>query len=158
MSLDAEVEALKKVPVFANIENSKLKLMAFASERLTFKPGQVLVRQGDQGDAAYIILEGEAEVVLDQPDGSEVAITTLTKNAVLGEIAILCDVPRTATVRARTKTQTLKITKDLFFRLVQDFPQIGLEVMRSLAARLEKTTQDLFAARAAGEARTDPAP
>ncbi len=147
MSLDSEVNALKKVPLFANIETSKLKLMAFASERLMFKPGQVLVRQGDQGDAAYIILEGEAEVVLDQPDGSEVVVATLKKNAVLGEIAILCDVPRTATVRAKSKTHTLKITKDLFFRLVQDFPQIGMEVMRILAARLEKTTQDLFAAR-----------
>lgn len=147
MSLESEVEALKKVPLFANIETSKLKLMAFASERLTFRPGQVLVKQGDQGDAAYIILEGEAEVVLSQDDGSEVVVATLTKNSVLGEIAILCDVPRTATVRAKDKTETLKITKDLFFRLVQDFPQIGLEVMRILAARLEKTTQDLYAAR-----------
>ncbi len=147
MSLDSEVDALRKVPLFANIETSKLKLMAFASERLTFKPGQVLVKQGDQGDAAYIILEGEAEVVLVQPDGSEVVVATLTRHAVLGEIAILCDVPRTATVRAKEKTEALKITKDLFFRLVQDFPQIGLEVMRILAARLEKTTQDLYAAR-----------
>ncbi len=147
MSIDAEVDALKKVPLFANIETSKLKLMAFASERLTYKPGQTLVKQGDQGDAAYIILEGEAEVVIDQEDGSEVVITTLKRHAVLGEIAILCDVPRTATVRAKEKTQTLKITKELFFRLVQDFPQIGMEVMRILAARLEKTTQDLYAAR-----------
>jgi len=147
MSLESEVDALKKVPLFANIETSKLKLMAFASERLTFRPGQVLVKQGDQGDAAYIILEGEAEVVLSQDDGTEVVVATLKKNSVLGEIAILCDVPRTATVRAKDKTETLKITKDLFFRLVQDFPQIGLEVMRILAARLEKTTQDLYAAR-----------
>jgi len=143
MSLDAEVDALKQVPLFANIEKSKLKLMAFASERLTYRPGQNLVKQGDRGDAAYIILEGEAEVLIEQPDGSEAPIATLTKNAVLGEIAILCDVPRTATVRAKEEIQTLKITKDLFFRLVQDFPQIGMEVMRILATRLEKTTHDL---------------
>jgi len=147
MSLDSEVDALKKVPLFANIETSKLKLMAFASERLTFKPGQVLVRQGDQGDAAYIILDGEADVVINQPDGSEVVVATLSRHAVLGEIAILCDVPRTATVRAKEPTQALKITKELFFRLVQDFPQIGIEVMRILAARLERTTQALSAAR-----------
>lgn len=147
MSLDTEVDALKKVPLFANIETSKLKLMAFASERLTYKPGQTLVKQGEQGDAAYIILEGEADVVINQEDGSEVVVAALKRHAVLGEIAILCDVPRTATVRAREQTQALKITKDLFFRLVQDFPQIGLEVMRILAARLEKTTQDLTAAR-----------
>lgn len=147
MSLEKEVDALKKVPLFANIETKKLKLMAFASERLTFKPGQLLVRQGDQGDAAYIILDGEADVVVTQPDGREVVVATLARHAVLGEIAILCDVPRTATVRAKEGVQALKITKDLFFRLVQDFPQIGIEVMRILAARLEKTTQDLSLAR-----------
>ena len=69
MSLDTEVDALKKVPLFANIETSKLKLMAFASERLTYKPGQTLVKQGEQGDAAYIILQGEAEVAIKQDDG-----------------------------------------------------------------------------------------
>jgi len=148
MSLESEVDALRNVPLFANIEPSKLKLMAFASERLAFKPGQVFFNKGDQGDAAYILLTGGAEVVIEQPDGSELVVAKIGKNAIVGEIAILCDVPRTATVRAEQKTETLKITKDLFFRMVRDFPQIGVEVMRTLAQRLDKTTQDLNAARA----------
>ena len=65
----------------------------------------------------------------------------------VGEIAILCDVPRTATVTATGDLSTLKITKELFFRLVRDFPEIGIEVMRVLAHRLDATNAQLRAAR-----------
>ena len=64
MSLNEEVEALRSVPLFAKIEPSKLKLLAFTSERLTFPAGGELFHQGDPGDAAYIILDGQADVVV----------------------------------------------------------------------------------------------
>jgi CRP-like cAMP-binding protein len=148
MSLDQEVDILRRIPLFANIEPAKLKLLAFTSQRLTYKPGQPLVRQGDLGDAAYILVDGVAEVVLER-GGEDMVLTELGKNAIVGEIAILCDVPRTATVRAKTPLTTLRITKEVFFRLVRDFPEIGVEVMRTLAQRLEHTTQQLTAARTA---------
>lgn len=147
MSLDKEVEILRRVPLFANIDPAKLKLIAFTSERLSFRAGQVLVRQGDAGDAAFILLEGTAEVVLDQ-GGQELIVAELKGNDIVGEMAILCDVPRTATIRAKSPVTTLKVTKDVFFRLIHDFPEIGVEVMRMLAHRLEHTTQQLNAARA----------
>lgn len=147
MSLDKEVEILRRVPLFANIDPAKLKLIAFTSERLSFRAGQVLVRQGDAGDAAFILLDGTAEVVLDQ-SGKELIVAELKGNDIVGEMAILCDVPRTATIRAKTAVTTLKVTKDVFFRLIHDFPEIGVEVMRMLAHRLEHTTQQLNAARA----------
>ena len=147
MSLEKEVEILRRVPLFANIDPAKLKLIAFTSERLSFRAGQVLVRQGNAGDAAFILLEGVAEVVLDQ-GGQELIVAELKGNDIVGEMAILCDVPRTATIRAKTPVTTLKVTKDVFFRLIHDFPEIGVEVMRMLAHRLEHTTQQLNAARA----------
>jgi CRP-like cAMP-binding protein len=70
------------------------------------------------------------------------------KNDIVGEIAILCDVPRTATVQATSELTTLRITKDLFFRMVTDFPEMGVEVMRVLAHRLEQTTAQLREAQA----------
>lgn len=149
MSLDQEVDILRRIPLFANIEPAKLKLLAFTSQRLTYKPGQPLVRQGDLGDAAYILVDGVAEVILERNGADELVLTELGKNAIVGEIAILCDVPRTATVRAKTPLTTLRITKEVFFRLVRDFPEIGVEVMRTLAQRLEQTTAQLTAARAA---------
>jgi hypothetical protein len=99
MLLKDEVDLLRKVPLFANMDPAKLKLLAFTSTRASFKPGQELFHQGDEGDAAYLILSGEADVIADTPSG-EVPVATIGQNAVVGEIAILCEVPRTASVRA----------------------------------------------------------
>ena len=142
MSLQEEVELLRKIPLFAKLEPSKLKLLAFTSERLAFQGDQPLFRQGDPGDAAYIIIDGEAAVEVDSPSGA-IRVATLGRNDFVGEIAILCDVPRTATVVAVTDLVTLRISKDLFFRLVTEFPQMAVEIMRELAHRLELTTANL---------------
>ena len=109
--------------------------------------GDELFHQGDYGDAAYIILEGEADVLVDTHKGA-VKVATLGKNEIIGEIAVLCDVPRTATVVAKSELETLRVSKDGFFHLVTQFPQVGIEVMSELAARLHDTTQALTAARA----------
>ena len=71
------------------------------------------------------------------------------KNDFVGEIAILIDVPRTATIRAETDLTTLAITKDLFFRLISEFPDMAVEIMRELAHRLEATTAQLREAKRA---------
>lgn len=147
MSLDQEVEILRQIPIFANIDTAKLKLMALASERLTYKPDQRLFLQGDPGDAAYIIIDGLAKVIA-ETDAGPVQVATLGRNDIIGEIAILCDVPRTATVQADGELVALKVTKDLFFRMVTDFPEMGVEIMRVLAHRLELTTAQLSAERA----------
>ncbi len=153
MSLNEEVDVLRNIPLFANIEPSKLKLLAFTSERLTFPDGQELFHQGDMGDAAYIIIDGEADVTISTPTG-EITVAKVGKNELVGEIAILCDVPRTATIRAVGEVTTLAISKDLFFQLVAEFPQMAVEIMRELAHRLERTTVQLreaMSARGASE-------
>ncbi len=145
-SLKDEVEVLRRVPLFAQLDPAKLKLLAFASERMTFLPGQDLCKQGDVGDAAYVIISGEADILVNQ-DGNEIVVAQVGENAVIGEIAVLCEVPRTATVRATTKLQTLKIDKETFLRLIREFPDMGIEIMRELADRLTKTTSELSVAR-----------
>jgi CRP/FNR family cyclic AMP-dependent transcriptional regulator len=142
MNLNEEVELLKGVPIFAKIEPAKLKLLAFTSERMTFNAGQELFHQGDQGDAMYVILGGVADVLIDTP-GGQIPVAELKKNGFVGEIAILCDVPRTATIKARESLATLRISKDMFYRLVAEFPQMAIEIMRELAHRLEDTNEKL---------------
>lgn len=142
MSLNEEVELLRNIPLFSKLEASKLKLLAFTSERLTYEADQLLCQQGDMGDAAYIIVEGEAAVLVDSP-GGQIQVADLGRNDFVGEIAILCDVPRTASVKATSKVVALRISKDLFFRLVEEFPQMAVEIMRELAHRLEATTVQL---------------
>jgi len=145
MSLNEEVDMLRRIPFFAGIEPSKLKLLAFTSERVAFEPGQVVFRQGDMGDAAYVILEGSAEILVDS-DAGPVMVAVLGSNDFVGEIAILCDVPRTATVKSRCRLVTLRIKKDLFLRLLMEFPQMAVAMLRELAHRLEMTNQKLRAA------------
>jgi CRP-like cAMP-binding protein len=147
MSLIKDVEVLRNIPLFAKVEPAKLKLLAFTSERLEYMPGDELFHQGDYGDAAYIILDGEADILVDTPKGA-VKVATLGKNDIIGEIAILCDVPRTATVVAQSDLETLRVSKDGFFHLVTQFPQVGIEVMSELASRLHHTTQALTMTRA----------
>jgi CRP-like cAMP-binding protein len=145
MTLTGEVEVLRDIPLFAGVEPAKLKLLAFTSERLEYRSGDELFHQGDFGDAAYVVLEGQADIVVDSPVGA-LRVATLGKNDIIGEIAILCDVPRTATVVAHGDLETLRVSKDGFFHLVTQFPQIGVEVMIALAAKLHLTTQALTAA------------
>jgi CRP/FNR family cyclic AMP-dependent transcriptional regulator len=83
-----------------------------------------------------------ADIIVETKDG-EIPVAEFKENAFVGEIAILCDVPRTATVRAKTKLVVLKIKKEHFLGLIKDFPELGIEVMRELAARLSNTTNEL---------------
>ena len=143
MNLNEEVEILKGVPIFAKIEPAKLKLIAFTGERMTFNAGPELFHQGDQGDAMYVILGGIADVLIDNDKGGQIAVAEMKKNNFVGEMAILGDVPRTATIKAREALTTLRISKDMFYRLVAEVPQMAVEVMRELAHRLEDTNKKL---------------
>jgi CRP/FNR family cyclic AMP-dependent transcriptional regulator len=145
MGLNEEVELLRKIPLFANVESAKLKLLAFTSDRLIFQEGQALFQQGEVGDAAYLILSGVVRISINGPNG-ELDLATAGAHEIIGEIAILCDVPRTANVTAQSEVITLRISKDLFFRLIEEFPQMAIEIMRELAHRLELSNARLQAA------------
>jgi CRP-like cAMP-binding protein len=147
LSLAKDAETLSNTPLLAKVDPTKLKLLSFTSERLEYTSGDELFHQDDHGEAVYLILEGEADILVDSPREA-IKIATLGKNNIIGEIAILCDVPRSATVVAHGDLDTLRVSKERFFHLVADFPQVGVAVMSALAAKLHRTTQALAAARA----------
>ncbi|WP_448816146.1 cyclic nucleotide-binding domain-containing protein, partial [Bacillus safensis] len=97
--LKDEVEMLRRIPLFSGVAPAKLKLLAFTSDRVSYRADQALFRQGDMGDAAYVILSGTAEVSVDTPNG-QIKVAEVEHDSIVGEIAILCDVLRTATVTA----------------------------------------------------------
>ena len=142
MSLLQEYELLRRVPFFAEIEPGKLKLLAFMSERVGFDAGKNLCRQGDPGDAAYLIIEGEVDIIL-EGGGVPLTVATLGANEIVAEMAILCDVPRNATVRAKGRVVALRISKDLFMRMVREFPTMAVSIMQELAHRLDLTNNQL---------------
>ena len=145
MSLKEEFELLRRVPIFAEIEPAKLKLLAFMSERVGFDPGKRLVQQGDPADAAYLIIDGHAEVILETRAGP-VVVATIGANETVGEMGILGDVPRNATVRAKDRVIVLRISKEPFMRMVREFPNMAVSIMRELAQRLDATNHQLSAA------------
>ncbi|MGU3540949.1 cyclic nucleotide-binding domain-containing protein [Methylobacterium sp. A54F] len=146
MTLDTEVSSLKQVPLFREVEPSRLKLLAFTSERVHFEPGQRFFAQGDVADAAYLILEGSAAVTIDGPHGP-FRLALLSANALVGEMGILADQPRSATITAETAATALRIDRGVFLELLAQFPQISIALMRELALRLEQTNQALAQSR-----------
>jgi CRP/FNR family transcriptional regulator, cyclic AMP receptor protein len=142
VGLQQEFEVLRRVPVFAEVEPAKLKLLAFMSERVGFDDGKILCRQGDPGDAAYLIIDGQADIVLEGPAGP-VTVATLGANEIVGEMAILCNAPRNATVRAKGRLTTLRIAKEPFMRMVHEFPNMAVSIMQELAHRVDDTNNQL---------------
>ena len=152
MSLEQEVELIHQFPIFSKIQPAMQKLLCFSAERLTYDAGQVIFNAGDSADAAYVVIDGTVEISVPTPSGP-IIINTMTKNELLGEIAIVGDVPRTATAKAVSKVETLKISKELFVKIIRENPDAAVELIRILAARLASTTSQLTRTRTGGGQR-----
>lgn len=141
-TLEDEVMALRRIPFFARVDPLQLKILALASQRIVFESGQVIFRQGDDGDAAYVIITGTAEILVGGPTGLTL-INHSKRNEVIGELAIVCEVPRTATVRALSRLDTLRIGKQEFLQLLHDSPEAATEVIKVLGFRLAALTAEM---------------
>ena len=128
--------------MFRDIDPARLKLLAFTSERVQFADGQRFFSQGDAADAAYVILEGKADVLLNTP----AAKSRSPSSARTRSSARWASSP-TARARPpssrRQPTTALRIDKRVFLELLTQFPQMSLAVMRELATRLEKMNTQL---------------
>lgn len=152
MKFEAEVSALQRTPMFQGVDASRLRLLAFMGEDRTFRDGEFVVRQGEASDSAYLILDGAAEVVVEF-GGAASVVATLGPSEVFGEIAMLCETPRSASVRASGEMRTLMFEREGMLRLLREFPEMAIEMSRSLAQRLERTTMELARLRAGQAAR-----
>ncbi|KAA5607090.1 cyclic nucleotide-binding domain-containing protein [Roseospira marina] len=141
-ALASEAALLKRLAFFANLDASTLKLIAFTSSRVVYRSGEVLMRQGEPGDDAHVIVEGTAEVLVER-DGRETSVAERGPGDLIGELALLCDAPRSATVRASTPLETLLISRDVLVRLLEDNPQVGASLTRTIANRLEDVMRQL---------------
>ncbi|HQX59002.1 MAG: cyclic nucleotide-binding domain-containing protein [Rhodoferax sp.] len=141
MSLEQEVELIRRFPIFNKIAPAKQKLLCFSSERLTYNPGQEIFHMGDVGDACYVVIDGMIEISVDRPKGaSPLVISKVGANEIVGEIAIFGSVPRTATATAKTRIEVLRISAELFRSVIRENPDAAIELIRSLAERLANTT------------------
>lgn len=139
-----EAEALRQVPFFEKVDMAKLKLLAFTSRAIRLAPGETLVVKGESSDCAYVILEGEVEV-LGETSAGEFVVTTFGRNALVGELSVILNGPRVATVRAKGDVRVLRIAADAFLKLLCENPGCTQHVMRLLSARLAKATRKVEA-------------
>ena len=136
----AEAVALfRRIPVFASLDPASLKLLAFSSGYLTFNDGEALCHQGEPGDTVFVIDEGEVEVSI-KVAGAPIRLAKLGKHDLFGEIAVICNLPRTADVCARGPLKVLQIEGDVFLQMVTANPDAALGVMRVLSERLMRFT------------------
>jgi CRP/FNR family transcriptional regulator, cyclic AMP receptor protein len=136
-SQDTKVEALRRAPLFEGLSRKQLVQLARVSEDLEVAPGKVLCKEGEIGQEFFVIVDGEVEVT---KDGKQLA--TRAGGEFFGEIALLEDIPRTATVTARTPLRFFVLTRRDFRQLIHDNPDVERKVLRALARRLVQVSGD----------------
>jgi CRP/FNR family transcriptional regulator, cyclic AMP receptor protein len=128
---DAKVELLKKVPLFADCSKAELRELAKSADELDLREGTVLTREGRPGREFFVLIDGTVKVT---QDGKKVA--ELKGGDWLGEIALLTDKPRTATVTATSTVDVLVITDRRFRNVVESMPSIAIKVLGRVSERL----------------------
>jgi CRP/FNR family cyclic AMP-dependent transcriptional regulator len=140
LDLVQETDLLRKIPMLAKLDASKLKLLAFTSEILTFEDNDIVFHVGDAADCAFVIMEGAVDILTDTENGSVVELT-LQQNQLFGELALLNGVPRNATLRAQGKIKVMRITADMFLTLLTENSAMALDVIRQISNKLAKSHQ-----------------
>jgi CRP-like cAMP-binding protein len=129
MSLDTDVASLARAGPFGLLPREALRLIAFASERRDLKAGQTLFREGDPGDSAYLILDGE--ILLNAKDAERIA----GRGALIGETSLLIDVARVATARVLHDASLLRVPRDAFRRVLGEYPGAAIKMRARALAR-----------------------
>ena len=137
-----EINVLRTVPLLADLSPETLKLIAFSSERHNLVAGDVIFNSGDTSNGAYIVLSGQLEVSIDK-DGSKKVIGSLDVGDLVGEVGILSNVPRTATVSAVDNASVLLLTREIFTDLIKTNSSVNEKVIGLLSERLASATIEL---------------
>lgn len=135
-SLSEKVESLKRCPLFENMSFDALKMICITSSIIKASDGDVLFDEGDESFDAYVVFEGEAEAFINPPEGEEMVLAKFGPSEVFGEFAMLGQVPRTAGMRITKDFTGLRISKDHFFEIITEYPEVSLKIMHTLVHRL----------------------
>ena len=126
---------LREHTVFGELPEPSLKDLVIRSDLFGFAETEFLLRQGDPSDAAWLITHGDVDISVDSALGP-VQLGRASAGALLGEIGVFADLPRTASVRARSSVDALKITRDDMLQIGGDHPGFLRAVMKQLGQRI----------------------
>jgi CRP-like cAMP-binding protein len=146
MSLKTIIALLRRHDLFAGLPAARLEVIAFTAERAVFEPGELLFEAGEEGHEAYLILEGAAQMVA-RLGGGRVETVSVDAGALVGEAALIAPTSagtlRRSDMRATTRIEALSISRYLFQRLMQEFPEMAGAVATALAQRLSQTSGEM---------------
>lgn len=128
---DAKIEIMSRIPLFAGLSKKALAQVASIADEIDFRSGKVLIREGEPGREFFVLLEGSAEVTR---KGNVLA--TRTGGDFFGEVSLICNLPRVATVVTTEPTRALVVTDRDFRALVKRSPEIALKVLEAVGERL----------------------
>ena len=128
-------EFLKRVSWFEDLDKASLDAIANSAVEQNYQPGQYIMRQGDTGVGAFIIRSGRVDIIQER-DGQEVKLASLGPGDVVGEMALLDEFPRSASVRASEPTTALGIQRWHFRGILQSHPQLAVALLPILSRRI----------------------
>ena len=131
-------EVLRELPLFAGLSEEDISLLEEGSSQFRLAEGEVLLREGTPSGSLYVILEGEFEI-LKRAENRDVLLAVRGPGEVIGEMSLLDQTPRSATVRAACASLILEIDQEAFRHLVAASPSAALSILRTVTSRLRNT-------------------
>ncbi len=132
-------DTLARVDLFAGLDKKDLQVLTKACQERTYKAGSTLIKQGDTGVGLYVIISGTVRITqANNPDKAEVDLGTAGQGSILGEMALLDDLPRSATITALTDVTALLLPVWEFRTTLRNQPDIALRLLSVLSHRLRK--------------------
>jgi CRP/FNR family cyclic AMP-dependent transcriptional regulator len=136
-SQDTKIQALKRAPLFAGLSRKELAQLARVSEDVEVEPGKALVKEGETGQEFFVIVDGNVKVTRKRR-----RVAKRGPGDFVGEIALLEDTPRTATVTTETRVRLFVLTRKDFRHLLDENPGVERKVLRALARRVVELSSD----------------
>ena len=129
---------LSKVPLFANLSRDDLSRLCETVDEVKLSQGDLLFTQGSTGDKAYVVKDGEVEI-LKHSQGRDVLLAVRKSGEVIGEMSLLQEAPRSASVKARTESTLLAISHENLDRMIDNSPSASRALLHTIVARLQST-------------------
>ena len=134
---------LRKIYLFADLPEAELLAVNNLATTRTYPKNTIIISEGDDSDSLYAVLSGKVKVYLSDDDGREIIINILGEGEYFGELALLDDSPRSASVMTLEETKLAVISKSAFENCLSKNPQLALHIIRELSSRLRNLTQNV---------------
>jgi CRP-like cAMP-binding protein len=141
--MSEKIDFIRQMPLFENLSRGQQRKLANILVRRTFEQGRELVRQGEGGDGLYLLTSGTVDVVRQLRTGEREVVNQLGANDFFGELGLLDDGPRTATVVATADVECYALSRWDFYDLLKDDAEMAVLVLQEVAKRFRTALDTL---------------